>query len=169
MNPTFVEGLLVFFACLWLPTTALSFEWPCFVNLSCSNYNPIRTNGSLLTCSRKCNPSNPMSCYLMESQREPCLNFDTAVLGKCYGGVCYDLDLYKAKADEKAPNKTLPCKHGHDYLYNNRGAFGCQYYCFRSPHEIVNRPDEYPCLRPDTTVKGGCGGGYCKTDKKPGT
>ncbi|XP_064458963.1 uncharacterized protein LOC135369291 isoform X1 [Ornithodoros turicata] len=157
MNPTFLDGLLVFFACLWSLTTA---SVPCIFNM-CRGYSQIRINGALLTCSRKCYPDDPVSCYQMEWDQEPCLNFDRADYGKCYGGVCYALDHYDRMAAEKAPNTTLPCAHGHDYLYNKRGPFACQFYCWHYPHPIANRPDGTLCLRPDTAIKGGCYWGSC--------
>uniref|UniRef100_A0A2R5L884 Putative salivary secreted protein n=1 Tax=Ornithodoros turicata TaxID=34597 RepID=A0A2R5L884_9ACAR len=167
MNPTFVEGLLVFFACLWLPTTAL-FDWRCIGAISCSRYDEIiKHDGSLLTCSRRCDPTSARSCYEIEKEKDPCLNFEEAEYGKCYGGVCLALNVYGNQTAGKALITTLPCLHGHDYLYLiKRGSFGCKYYCRSSPHKIVNRPDGYKCLRPDTAAKGGCERGYCKTPLK---
>ncbi|XP_064458961.1 uncharacterized protein LOC135369289 isoform X2 [Ornithodoros turicata] len=115
MNPTFVEGLLIF-ACLWSPTAACRGGALCNNPAACPGYPYIRFQGAMLTCKRRCYPDQSTSCFVNVWQREPCLIFDEAKLGKCYGGVCYAPEKYDELAAKKAPNTRRQCRHGHDYL-----------------------------------------------------
>ncbi|XP_064462963.1 uncharacterized protein LOC135373835 isoform X1 [Ornithodoros turicata] len=62
------------------------------------------------------------------------------------------------------PGRDCPCweeeKEGTE-CWDKRGAYGCQYYCKKRPHDIVDRPDGHQCLDPATARTGGCRGGYC--------
>ncbi|XP_064459008.1 uncharacterized protein LOC135369346 [Ornithodoros turicata] len=164
MSPTFVQGLLAFLTCLWFTTVPVDANAQCFgfdaLGL-CAEYKHIRHNGSLATCSHMCAPQKPTSCYRNEWDKEPCLVFDKATFGKCYDGVCYNTSVYDRLAKLRAPKTWMPCGHGHDYLYNSRGPFGCHFYCFEYPHKIARRPDGKVCLNPRTALKGGCKSGYC--------
>ncbi|XP_064459009.1 uncharacterized protein LOC135369347 [Ornithodoros turicata] len=102
-----------------------------------------------------------MSCYRTEWHREPCLVFRNAAHGKCYRGVCYNHAEYNRVTANAKPNTTMPCSHGNDYLYNDRGPYGCHFYCRERPHRIAARPDGNTCLNPATATQGGCYTGGC--------
>ncbi|XP_064459012.1 uncharacterized protein LOC135369349 isoform X2 [Ornithodoros turicata] len=127
----------------------------------CGEYTHIRHNGSLAACSYMCLPEMDSSCYRNEWDQEPCLVFDNAPLGRCYDGVCYDNSVYDRLIRLRPPNTRMPCEHGNDYLYNDRGPFGCHFYCREPPNKIARRPDGNVCLNPRMAVQGGCKSGYC--------
>ncbi|XP_064463894.1 uncharacterized protein LOC135375114 [Ornithodoros turicata] len=168
----FVKGWLAFLTFFWFATAPAAAGFWVFVRLpcvavdtdwfrGCSEYNHIRYNGSLLTCTHACVPDLDYSCYRYEWEQEPCLVFSQAAYGKCYKGVCYSDAEYRKLAAMKAPDTRMPCKHGNDYLYNNWGPLGCHFYCRERPHDIAMRPDGNDCQNPATARQGGCSKGAC--------
>nr|ABI52791.1 7DB family [Argas monolakensis] len=115
-----------------------------------------------LTCSFKCEPSKWWSCWRHEPVEAPCLEFSNAKEGRCLKGKCVREPEKMEEAIEKGKNATMPCRHGHDYLYNSKGIFGCEYYCGDPPYKIVKRVDGTVCLDPTTAAVGVCRrNGYC--------
>ncbi|XP_064485696.1 uncharacterized protein LOC135398198 [Ornithodoros turicata] len=130
----------------------------------CDTYERLKFNGSLLACSYMCALTKPASCYNTETKESPCLIFGVHTRnGACINGTCTPMNeaLEYFKNKQNTPKTTLDCEHGHDYLYDKYGPFGCKYYC-KHNGKPANRPDGTVCQRPDTTKKGICDEyGYC--------
>uniref|UniRef100_A0A2R5LAY3 Putative salivary secreted protein n=1 Tax=Ornithodoros turicata TaxID=34597 RepID=A0A2R5LAY3_9ACAR len=121
----------------------------------------IKYNGRLLTCSYFAKPGRDCPCWLTENNGDQCWDMGRAEDGKCFRGECYNKQTYNSLTKDQRLKTAAPCGGAHDYLFNSRGAFGCQYYCKTKPHRIVNRPDGHQCLNPATAYPGGCYGGNC--------
>uniref|UniRef100_A0A2R5LIE7 Putative salivary secreted protein n=1 Tax=Ornithodoros turicata TaxID=34597 RepID=A0A2R5LIE7_9ACAR len=136
-------------------------------HLSCNTYTRIKFEGRFVTCHYVCHPDRDISCYFQEPEHSPCWIMDYAPVGMCFNGTCYSNTTFPNITQGKQLVVNLTCEHGHDYLYNYWGAFGCQYYCKERPHRIVNRSDGYPCLNPSMALRGICLRERCQYPDKP--
>ncbi|XP_064485697.1 uncharacterized protein LOC135398199 [Ornithodoros turicata] len=160
-----VKLVAVFVAYLEFSATpvsgAISCSWD-FFSASCTNYKRLQYKGSFLTCSYMCALSIASSCYKVEKYGSSCLMFDGhAKRGLCVNGQCVPIRNATECFKTIVPKKNLDCDHGHDYLYDKNGPFGCQYYCSDSGRP-ANRPDNTTCQMPQTAMAGICdSSGYC--------
>ncbi|XP_064485700.1 uncharacterized protein LOC135398200 isoform X2 [Ornithodoros turicata] len=161
LTGTFVVALVAYLQFLSPVSGAISCSWDMF-SASCTNYKRLKYKGRHLTCSYMCALSIASSCYKVETAGSDCWMFDGyATNGLCVNGTCVPVKNATEYFKTHTPNTTLKCGHGHDYLYDQYGPFGCQYYCSDNGRP-ANRPDNITCQMPQTAARSTCdSSGYC--------